>query len=339
MDYHELSVARVVDETHDTRSFVLQVPEALQGRFRYQAGQFLTFRIPWEQGELIRCYSLASSPDVDAEYKVTVKRVAEGRVSNWFNDQLRVGDRIRVLPPSGRFVLRESEAPLLLFGGGSGITPVISLVKTALATTDRPAKLFYANRDAASVIFRAELDALVTRHPDRLEVVHHLDAEAGFADTRRLAEEIAGYENAHCYVCGPGPFMDVVEAALRSRQVPREQIFIERFVSPPDGEAPQVEVATEAEVPAEIVVHLEGRTHRVPYRKGQSILQAARAAGLEAPFACEEGYCGSCAAKKLQGQVVMAANDVFDADEVAEGWILTCQSHPTGPVCEVVYED
>jgi len=339
VDYYELSVARVVEETHDTRSFVLRVPEALRERFRYRAGQFLTFRIPWAEGELIRCYSLASSPGVDAEHKVTVKRVAEGRVSNWFNDQLREGDRLWVLPPSGRFVLRDSDAPLLLFGGGSGITPVISLVKTALASTDRRAKLFYANRDASSVIFRAELDALVDRYPERLVVVHHLDADSGFADERRVAAEVAGYPDADCYVCGPGPFMDVVEAALRAHHVPRERIFIERFVSPPDGHAPQPEIAADAEVPQEIVVHLEGQTHHVPYRKGQSILEAVRAAGLEAPFACEEGYCGSCAAKKLQGEVVMATNDVFDAEEVEEGWILTCQGHPTGSLCEVLYED
>jgi len=287
----------------------------------------------------VRCYSLASSPEVDARLKVTVKRVEGGRASNWLNDQLKQGDRIDVLPPSGRFVLHESAGPLLLFAGGSGITPVISLVKSALAVTRRRIRLFYANRDADSIIFRRELAALAASHPERFELVHHLDAEAGFVDARRIGEQLPGFEQAHCYLCGPGPFMDEVEQTLRARGVAREHIFIERFVSLPDIGAPVVDLPSEAAVPKEILVHLEGRTHRVPYRRGQSLLQAARAAGLDAPFACEEGYCGSCAARCRQGTVVMAVNDVFEEEEVEEGWILTCQGHPTGPVCEISYDE
>ncbi len=339
MLYHDLQIERVIDETPDARSFVLRIPEALKQDFAYKAGQFLTFKVGWEGTELIRCYSLASSPGVDAEHKVTVKRVDDGRVSNWMIDQLAPERRIAVMAPAGRFVLREAEAPLLLFGGGSGITPVISILKTALATTRRRARLFYANRDAASVIFRKELDELVTADPARLEVVHHLDAASGFAGPAEIGRALNGFEDAHVYVCGPTPYMDLVEKTLAERGVTHDRIFIERFESPADGQAPAVVLSADAEVPSELVVHLGGQVHRVPYEKGQSILVATRKAGLEAPFACEEGYCGSCAAKRIQGTVVMATNDVFEEDELEEGWVLTCQGVPTGPICEVSYDD
>ena len=339
MLYHALQIERVIDETPDARSFVLRIPSELEADFAYRAGQFLTFKVAWEGTELIRCYSLASSPDVEREHKVTVKRVDDGRVSNWMNDQLLPGRDVDVMAPAGRFVLREAEAPLLLFGGGSGITPVISLLKTALATTPRRIRLFYANRDAVSVIFRAELDGLVGEHPSRLEVVHHLDADSGFAGPRQIGAALDGFEDAHVYVCGPTPYMDLVEATLESRGVGHDRIHIERFESPADGEAPQVVLSAGAQVPEEVLVHLGGQQHRVPYEKGQSLLAAARKAGLDAPFACEEGYCGSCAAKRIQGEVVMATNDVFEDDELEEGWVLTCQGVATGPTCEITYDE
>jgi 3-ketosteroid 9alpha-monooxygenase subunit B len=336
--YHALRIQRIVDETADTRSFVLEIPPDLAGEFAYRAGQFLTFRVVQDGVDRIRCYSLASSPETESEHKVTVKRVDEGRVSNWFNDHLAVGDTVDVLKPSGRFVLHEAEGPLLLFAGGSGITPVIGILKTALATTPRGIRMLYANRDEASIIFRDELDALVAAHPGRLELHHHLDDASGFVGPGTLGALAEGLASPDCYVCGPGPFMDVVEAVLAARGIDSGRIFIERFESPADGEAPQVVLSADAEIPSEIVVHLGGQTHHVPYAKGQRILAAVRAAGLEAPFACEEGYCGSCAAKRIQGDVQMATNDVFEDEEVAQGWCLTCQGVAVGGRCEISYD-
>src|SRR6185369_13697654 len=140
--------------------------------FAYQAGQFLTFRVPFAEKALTRCYSLSSSPDCDTEHKVTVKRIRDGRISNWFNDTVAAGDELEVLPPSGHFVLHPRQGPIVLLAGGSGITPVLSLVKTALRTTGRALFLIYANRDLRSVIFARELDALVAEHPGRLTIVH-----------------------------------------------------------------------------------------------------------------------------------------------------------------------
>lgn len=341
--YQLLRVARVVDETADARSFVLEVPSDVADKFAYRAGQFLTFRVTVDGERLVRCYSLASSPDVEAEHKVTVKRIDEGRVSNWMNDHLAVGDEIETMRPAGVFCLQERSTPLLLFGAGSGITPVISLLKSALATTDRPVQLLYANRDADSIIFRAELDALSERHADRLEVVHRLDSEVGFVDAEAVRAFIGDRQDGDFYVCGPTAFMDTVEATLESLRIDAAQIFVERFVSlasddGPAGGAEEVRHAGDG-TPAQISVSLDGERRELPYAAGQTVLEAARAAGLEAPFACEEGYCSCCMAKVVKGTVRMLANDALDADQLAEGWVLTCQSVPTSDELEIEYPD
>ena len=152
-EYYPLSVKRVIRETADSCSLVLEIPVALRCRFTYKAGQFLTFRIPVAGQPLLRCYSMSSSPDTDPDLKVTVKRIVEGRVSNWINDQVREGDVLPATAPAGRFCLRDRATPIIAFSGGSGITPVISIIKTALATTSRLIKLLYANRDRDSIIF------------------------------------------------------------------------------------------------------------------------------------------------------------------------------------------
>jgi 3-ketosteroid 9alpha-monooxygenase subunit B len=340
--HHALRIARIVQETADARSFVLDVPAALRPHFAYRAGQFLTFEVPWRETTLGRCYSLSSSPDCDAELAFTVKRVAEGRVSNWMHDALREGDEVRVLPPAGRFVLAaESERPLVLLGGGSGITPLFSILKTALATTARRARLVYANRDADSIIFGAALGALAAQHAGRLAIEHHLDAERGYLDAAGVRAALAGATDADFYLCGPTPFMSLVEAALREAGVPRDRIHIERFVSPPDGQLPveMDQTAPEADaLPSTITVQLDGATHEVPYTPGQSILQAARAAGLSPPFACEESYCGSCIATLVRGTVEMAVCHALDESERAEGLILPCQAKPTSEECEVRWD-
>ncbi|MEN8162018.1 MAG: ferredoxin--NADP reductase [Myxococcota bacterium] len=340
MKPHELRVARVIDETHDARSFVFDVPPELRERFAYRAGQHLTFEVPLASETILRCYSLASCPEHAEAHKVTVKRVEGGRGSNWFHDQVGAGSMLRVLPPLGRFVLHDETVPLLFFAGGSGITPVVSLIKSALTTTERRIRLLYANRDARSVIFRDELDALAKEHPARLEVRHHLDDEAGFVTPDEVHAALAGFEAAACYLCGPGPFMTGVEATLREAGVPESHVQIEHFEQPTEHAATGVseEVPTEG-VPTEIVVHLDGKTHRVPYTPGQTLLAAVRAAGLSAPFACEEAFCGSCAAKRIRGEVVLDRNDVFSAEELEQGWILTCHGRPASAECEISWDN
>jgi 3-ketosteroid 9alpha-monooxygenase subunit B len=338
MAYHQLRIARIVQETPDARSFVFDIPAGLADKFRYRAGQFLTFKVPHAEGAFNRCYSLSSAPESDGQLKVTVKRVVGGKGSNWFNDSLIEGGAIEVMPPAGRFVLGEGDAPLLLFGGGSGITPMISLIKSALKGGKRRMRLFYANRDKPSIIFEAELAALLKVHPGRLEVIHHLDAEHGFATPAQVAAAVKGFENAEAYLCGPAPFMNMVEAALLAAGMPRERVRLERFEASGNDAVP-VEAPEEGDViPSEITIHFENKTHKVPYKKGQSILEAARAAGLNPLSSCEEGFCASCAAKRIKGKVVLAKNDIYTADDLANDWILTCQGHCFGSEVEITYD-
>ncbi|HEU4427509.1 MAG TPA: ferredoxin--NADP reductase [Myxococcota bacterium] len=344
MSYHPLRVREVIRETPDTLSYLLDVPAELAERFRYRAGQFLTFKVPVAEGELLRCYSLSSAPETDAAPTVTVKLVPGGRGSGWFHQHVSAGSTLQVMQPAGRFVLHESERPLLLFAGGSGVTPILSLIKAALTTTKRRIRLFYANRDAASVIFRAEFDALARRYDGRLETIHHLDDELGLTSRSEIERTHAGFEQADAYLCGPGPFMELVEQVLLARGHSRDHLWIERFEGvgepsqPGPGPAATGPAPSAGGVPGEVVVHLDKTVHRIRYAKGLSLLAAARKAGLAAPFACEEGYCGSCAAKCLRGKVTMLANDVFTPEEVGEGWILTCQGHAEGDECEISWD-
>jgi 3-ketosteroid 9alpha-monooxygenase subunit B len=337
--FHALRIARIVQETPDARSFVLDVPPELRGLFRYEAGQFLTFEVELGESTLNRCYSLSSAPDSDDAFQFTVKRVAAGRISNWFHDEIREGDLVRVLPPAGGFTLRpESRRPLALFGAGSGITPVLSILKTALATTERPMKLVYANRDAGSIIFRDALGALASRHDARFALMHHLDAERGFLDEGRVRREIAAWTgDAEFYLCGPGPFMDLVERVLRESGVPDDRIFIERFefAAPAEADRSGASSAGADGASTTITVHLDGATHQIPYTAGDTLLQTARKAGLSPPSACEDGYCGCCMATLLCGEVAMAQCHALDDDDRAHGMILTCQARPTSRTIEV----
>jgi len=340
--YHALRIRRIVDETSGARSRVLEIPDDLKEAFAYRAGQFLTFRVRVDGQRLVRCYSLSSSPAVDDEHKVTIKRIDQGRVSNWINDTLEVGDVLETLRPAGVFCLQDRTTPIVLFGGGSGITPVISLVKTALATTARRVRLLYANRDRDAVIFRDELDALAAAHADRFELAHRLDVEEGFIDASVVRDFVGDQLDADFYVCGPGPFMDVVERTLEELGVPAGHFFIERFVSLSDegaSEGVAVEAIEGDAAPATITVRLDGQEHEVPYSAGQTVLEAVRAAGLEPPFACEEGYCSCCMARVTTGEVRMRTNDALDEDQVEEHWVLTCQSVPRSDVLTIEYPD
>lgn len=338
MAYHQLRIAKIVQETPDARSFVLEVPGDLADRFKYRAGQFLTFRVPHGEGAFNRCYSLSSAPETDGHLKVTVKRVQGGKGSNWFNDALAEGGMLDVLPPAGRFVLNQSDVPLLLFGGGSGITPMMSLIKSALKSGARRIRLFYANRDKASIIFDAELLRLIAEHPSRLEVIHHLDAEQGLTKREEILATLKDFEGAEAYLCGPGPFMSLIEETLLGAGLPRERVRLERFEASGNDAVP-IEPQEEGDViPSEITLHFENKVHRIPYKKGQTVLEAARAAGLNPLSSCEEGFCASCAAKRIKGKVVLAKNDIYTADDLANNWILTCQAHCFGPEVEITYD-
>jgi ferredoxin-NADP reductase len=327
--YRVVKVARVIPETADAATFVVDAP------FTYDAGQFLTFRVHVDGEPHVRCYSMSSAPAVDDELRVTVKRVPGGVVSNWMLDSLRAGDEVEAQAPAGFFRLNDGDGELVLFAGGSGITPVFSLLKTALATTDRRVRLLYANRDRDSVIFATELDALVDKYGERLDVVHRLDVEHGYVDADTVAPFTTG--DAEFYVCGPTPFMDVVEHALVAGGVDAGRIHIERF-APADELVDVTPGAVDTAGSATVTIELGGKSGTTVHRAGSTILQTARELGLSPPFSCESGSCATCMARLVAGEVSMRGNNALLADEVGEGWILTCQSVPTSPSVHVVYE-
>lgn len=242
---HLLEVAAVVEETADARSITFVVPDALADRFAFAPGQFLTVGVPSEQTGLVaRCYSICSVPG--EPLTVTVKRTAGGYASGWLHDQLTVGDTLRVLPPSGIFTPRDWSVDLLLLAAGSGITPVMSILRTALEQHSGRVVLLYANRDAESVIFADAVAALAAEHPDRLEVVHWLESERGLPTEDELRAFVAPYAAWTSFCCGPAPFMKAVSTVLRSLDVPRARRHQERFVSlggNPFGDVEEVRAA------------------------------------------------------------------------------------------------
>jgi ferredoxin-NADP reductase len=341
--YHKLRVKDVVRETYDASSFVLDVPDELAATFEYRPGQFCTFRVPVEGAEQVRSYSMSSAPTIDADLTVTVKRVEGGLVSNWFLDHVGVGDLLEVTKPAGVFCPQTGvDRAVLGFCGGSGVTPVMSITKHVLADTDRSVRLLYANRDHESVIFDTAFSDLAAAHPVRFELQHHLDDAGGFLTADAIKAFVGGGVDADCYVCGPGPYMDLVESVLVDLGVPADRIFIERFLveqQEKDAAATATKAAgTEAAPPEAVTVILGGKTTVVKYQPGDTLLETARRGGLHPPFSCEAGNCATCMAFLREGSVRMRANNALTPEEVEEGWVLTCQSLPSGQTVVVEYE-
>lgn len=339
--FQRATVTRIVQETIDARTFVL-APHA--GPFAYRAGQFCTFRLRLNGTDLLRSYSMSSAPETDDELMTTVKRVPGGKVSNWWLDNVSEGDEVELTAPAGLFCLRPSEAPLLGFSGGSGITPILSLVKSALATTERRVRLLCADRDRASAIFDSALTELVRRHPGRLSVVRHLDAERGLIDAAAVRHFVGTDVGADAYVCGPEPFMELVNSAL-PEQI---RVFSEKFgAAPPvpsDASDPNATARPESEDDVESVLEgtvtivLGNKRISVPRRADETLLESARRGGLAPPFSCESGNCATCIATLTKGSVKMRVNDVLTDEEIADGYILTCQGVPESASVSVRYE-
>lgn len=321
------TVTRIITETADARTFVLTPHDQ---PFRYRAGQFCTFRVAVDGVELYRSYSMSSAPETDSELMTTVKRVPGGKVSNWLIDHVVEGDDVTMTRAAGTFCLRPTPAPLLGFAGGSGVTPILSLAKSALATTDRSVRLLCADRDRASVIFDATMADLLERYPDRFAVVRHLDAEQGLTEAATVHEFVGADTDADCYVCGPEGFMAVVRSALPGSG----QVFVEDFDAAPPVKPP----VNGAEVDGTVTIYLERKKVSVPRVAGETLLESARRAGLAPPFSCEAGNCGTCMARLTEGGATMRVNDALEDDEVADGYILTCQGVPDTASVTVRYE-
>ncbi|MBV9870644.1 MAG: ferredoxin--NADP reductase [Frankiaceae bacterium] len=338
--FHALTVSRIVPETADAVSIVFDIPGDLADRYAYRSGQFVTLRVVVDGVPHLRSYSMSSAPGVDAELQVTVKRVADGPVSSWLNDRLRPGDQLEVSVPAGAFLAAEGH-DVVAFAAGSGITPILSIVKSTLHETQRSVRLLYANQDRDSVIFAAVLDQLVAQFPDRLTVQHHRDDESGFVDDVTLATFLASDHEGHFYICGPSGFMDVVKAGLERTGVGPARIHLERFAAAPLQVAtpPPASAADDIDEAAPcLTITLGSETKTVKQRETLTILESARWNGIPAPSSCETGHCATCMAQVIEGEVSMSVNDVLTDDEVDAGWVLTCQARCVSPVVRVVYE-
>lgn len=328
--FQRATVTRIVKETADAYTFVLAPHET---PFTYRAGQYSTFQVRVDGEELYRSYSMSSAPETDTELMTTVKRVPGGKVSNWLLDNVAEGDELVMTRAAGIFCLQESTAPLLAFSGGSGITPILSLAKSALATTDRPVRLLCADREASAAIFGRALDELVDRYPGRLSVQRHCDDDDGLLDAAAVTAFVGADTDADCYVCGPAGFMEVVRAAWPGPG----RLFVEDF-DVASAPAPAPGPDTGAEVSGTVTIHLGRAKASVPRVARETLLESARRAGLSPPFSCEAGNCGTCIAQITEGSATMLNNTVLEDDEVADGYILTCQAVPEGGSITVEYE-
>ena len=352
--FHRLRVAEVVPETEEANSIRFEVPPELEEAFRFRAGQHLTLRTEIGGEEVRRNYSLCTAP-FENDVMVTVKRIAGGIFSNWIADNLRAGDVVDVMTPHGSFTTSfdpGAERHYVAFAGGSGITPIMSLIRTALAEEPRSCfTLFYGNRDSTSIIFLEALAALKDRYMGRLEIFHFMDQEEGdidlfngMLDRERCDEAIEHLIDdreaiSNWFICGPGPMMDAAEAALLDKGVDKDRIHIERFTAgrPSAALAAQMQALQEQAAGLTVSVTLDGRTRKVEFSEA-NILDSARAAGLPAPFACKAGVCATCRAKVTSGTVEMAARYGLTDEEIAAGYVLTCQSVPSGEGVAVDYD-
>ena len=342
--FHRLTVAEVRRETADAVSIRFDVPEHLREAFRFKAGQHLTLKADINGEDVRRTYSLCVAPS-DGEFRVAIKTMPGGRFSTWANAAIKAGQTLEVLPPMGRFVAPDVSAPYYVaLAGGSGITPVLSILKTALSENRQArATLLYGNRDSASIIFLEELAALKNRFLDRLEVYHFLENEAeeielfnGRLDRAKCDEvfsTLVDVKSADAFfICGPGPMMDAAEAALSARGVPASKILVERFTTSALSEE-QIERARALEAKAAgtmLTVTLDGRRSKIAFDAAKgNILESVQAAGLPAPYACKGGVCTTCRAKVTSGTVEMKKNYGLTDEEVADGYVLTCQAIPT----------
>ena len=337
LQYHPLKVLEVIEETHDARSIVFDVPAELRETFRYKPGQHLQVHVPNGGKALPRCYSCSSV--ADEPLRVTVKRVVDGRASNWLCGTLRAGDTLDVAKPAGVFTPRSLERDFLMYAGGSGITPVFSILRTALRIGKGRIRLVYANRDERSVIFGKELARLSREHPQRLQVVHWLDSVQGIPSQAQLAELARGWEQAEAFICGPGLFMDSTAAALHELGLPHARVHIERFVSlPEDADDVAVAAPVDSDAPEVLIeAELDGVMHTVKGRQDQLLIESLEAAGLTPPYSCRAGACAACMCHLEEGDVELVNNHVLTQDDADQGWILACQALPTSPRVRVKY--
>jgi ring-1,2-phenylacetyl-CoA epoxidase subunit PaaE len=340
--YFDLKVKRIVNETRDAISIVFEHPPGQ--KIDYKSGQFLTLIVPVQGKEVRRAYSLCSSPFVDGDLAVTVKRVEKGLMSNWLPDNLKEGVSVKVMEPMGQFTTEYNPARkrhIIMFAGGSGITPMMSIIKSILnQEPESILSLIYCNRDVDSIIFRGELDRLQTQDEGRLHVIHVLDNAPmnwqGYSGLlnhdmlTKLFERIPdwGMENSTYLMCGPEGMMKNVDSLLVQRHIPKEKIFKESFVQSTIDKKEEV-ISAPGELKArEVTIRYDGQEYKVMVPPNKAILETALDQGIDLPYSCQSGLCTACRGRALSGKVKLDEEEGLSQSERAEGYVLTCVGHP-----------
>jgi len=356
--FHPLTIRAIQRETADAVSLAFTVPPALQDTYRFTQGQHLTLRAAIDGQEVRRSYSICSGVDdylQRGELQIAVKRVEGGVFSRFATQALQAGDTLDVMAPDGRFFTPLDPAQArhyVAFAAGSGITPVLSLIKTTLAR--EPASRFtliFGNRSTDSILFREQLEDLKNRYLQRFALHHVLSrapSELALHHGRIDADKCSAFLRLippdsidDAFVCGPADMIDVVERALIDAGVPAARVHTERFGVPVAAAAPAAAPApAEAGDLVPLTVVLDGKQHALALpRHGASVLDAALAAGLDLPYACKGGVCCTCRARVLEGSVTMDKNYTLEDAEIAQGFVLTCQSHPTSERLTVSFDE
>lgn len=352
--FHSLKVQEVRRETDDTVSVAFEIPEALQADYSFSAGQYLTLKQAIKGEEVRRSYSLCSAP-YENEWRVAIKQVENGKFSTFANTELKAGDLMDVMTPTGNFSLKKAEGgprSVILFASGSGITPVLSIAKTTLhEEADSDVTLFYGNKGFGSVIFREELEALKNQYMDRLRIVHVFSRENlgnkvqnGRIDAQKASELydafLADDKIDEVFICGPEAMILGVKDSLIEKGVDEKHVHFELFTTPSTSAA-KVETTEEIkQIESNVSIIVDGDEYELHLdSNGQSILDAAHEVGADLPFACKGGVCCTCKAKILEGTARMDVNYSLEPDEVEAGFILTCQAHPTSDKLVISFDE
>jgi len=351
--FHRLAVHDLRREAPDAVSLTFAIPADLREDYSFNPGQYLTLRATMDGEEVRRSYSICSGPD-DGELRIAVKKVDGGAFSSWAADELKSGDELDVMTPTGRFGITHAPDQARIYVGfaaGSGITPILSIVKGVLAREpDSRFFLFYGNRSTEGMLFLEELEELKDRFMQRLSLFHVISGEEqdipilhGRLDgekVRVLLRSLVPAESVdHVFICGPTGMSETIEATCREIGITDERIHVERFVSEFGGK-PRPKAVVPAGAPPKAVASLviDGKRREVPVADGESILDAALRAGMDLPFACKGGMCSTCRAKLVEGEAPMDLNYSLEPWELKAGFILTCQAKPCSGKVVVDYD-
>ena len=351
--FHKLKVLAVENPIKEATTITFDVPSDLYESFNYYPGQHLIIKFIVNGEEARRSYSLNSCPFKEEALQVTVKRVKEGLVSNYVGDHLKAGEELEVMIPQGRFyadVKEDAYKTYFLFAAGSGITPIISILKSVLiASPNSVVNLFYGNANQDTILFKSELEDLQNQYGERLQIVQtlsspnvwstweHWKGRKGRIDAEAVEWFITNYppiaQSTEYYICGPGAMNVGVRNTLISLGIPKELVHIEQF----GGKVEELNTKIEAVDNAQLSVTLNGQKHQLTIPKGKTILQVLKDADVNPPYSCESGVCATCVAKVTKGKAEMKACMALEDDEIAKGMVLTCQALPVTEEIEIEY--